>query len=104
MTPSAISPTTSAERRRLAPRPLVVGEIALGVMLLVGAGLLLRSLHRLSHVDLGFSPDHLLTASFDLSAPRYDSDQQDRFVHDLLQRIKNLPGITAASGAMPLPL
>jgi len=83
---------------------LVVGEIALGVMLLVGAGLLLRSLHRLAHVDLGFSPDHLLTASFDLSETRYNPDQQDRFINDLLQRVENLPGVTAASGAMPLPL
>jgi putative ABC transport system permease protein len=83
---------------------LVIGEIALGVMLLVGAGLLLRSLHRLAHVDLGFSADHVLTASFDLSETRYNPDQQDRFVHDLLQRLKTLPGVSAASGAMPLPL
>jgi len=96
--------TTSGRGTSRLRSALVVGEIALGVMLLVGAGLLLRSLHRLSHVDLGFSPDHLLTASFDLSEPRYNSDQQDRFVHDLLQRIKGLPGVTAASGAMPLPL
>jgi predicted permease len=83
---------------------LVIGEIALGVMLLVGAGLLLRSLNRLAHVDLGFDPNHLLTASFDLSETRYNPDQQDRFVLDLLSRLKNLPGVTAASGAMPLPL
>lgn len=83
---------------------LVIGEIALGVMLLVGAGLLLRSLNRLAHVDLGFEPDHLLTASFDLSETRYSPDQQDRFIVDLLSRLKNLPGVTAASGAMPLPL
>lgn len=83
---------------------LVIAEIALGVMLLVGAGLLLRSLNRLSHVDLGFDPNHLLTASFDLSETRYNPDQQDRFVLDLLSRLKNLPGVTAASGAMPLPL
>ena len=50
---------------------LVIGEVALGVMLLVGAGLLLRSLQRLSHVDLGFKPDHVITASFDLSDARY---------------------------------
>jgi putative ABC transport system permease protein len=83
---------------------LVTGEIALGVMLLVGAGLLLRSLNRLAHVNLGFDPNHLLTASFDLSETRYNPDQQDRFVVDLLSRLKNLPGVTAASGAMPLPL
>jgi putative ABC transport system permease protein len=83
---------------------LVIAQIALGVMLLVGAGLLLRSLNRLSHVDLGFDPNHLLTASFDLSETRYNPDQQDRFVLDLLSRLKNLPGVTAASGAIPLPL
>jgi predicted permease len=83
---------------------LVIGEIALGVMLLVGAGLLLRSLNRLAHVDLGFEPSHLLTASFDVSETRYNRDQQDRFVVDLLSRLKNLPGVTAASGAIPLPL
>lgn len=83
---------------------LIVGEIALGVMLLVGAGLLLRSLNRLSHVDLGFDPNHLLTASFDVSETRYNPDQQDRFVLAFLSRLKSLPGVTAASGAMPLPL
>jgi putative ABC transport system permease protein len=73
-------------------------------MLLVGAGLLLRSLHRLAAVDLGFNPDHLLTASFDLSETRYNSDQQDRFVRDLLSRLDSLPGVIGASGAIPLPL
>jgi len=83
---------------------LVIGEVALGVMLLVGAGLLLRSLYRLSRVDLGFNPENLLTASFDLSETRYNPDQGDRFVRDLLGRVKSLPGVTAVSGAMPVPL
>jgi predicted permease len=83
---------------------LVIAETALGVMLLVGAGLLLRSLHRLTRVELGFDPNHLLTASFDLSETKYNADQQDRFVHDLLARVRNLPGVVAASGAIPLPL
>ncbi|HJT72280.1 MAG TPA: ABC transporter permease, partial [Terriglobales bacterium] len=83
---------------------LVITETAVGVMLLVGAGLLLRSLHRLAAVDLGFNPDHLLTASFDLSETRYNSDQQDRFVRDLLSRLDSLPGVIGASGAIPLPL
>jgi putative ABC transport system permease protein len=91
----------SAGRLRSA---LVIGEVALGVMLLVGAGLLLRSLQRLSHVDLGFKPDHILTASFDLSEARYKPDQMDQFVREFLSRVKRLPGVTEASGAMPLPL
>ncbi|HZQ19091.1 MAG TPA: ABC transporter permease [Terriglobales bacterium] len=83
---------------------LVIAETAVGVMLLIGAGLLLRSLHRLAHVDLGLDPNHLLTASFDLSETRYKPDQQDRFVHDLLARLNSLPGVVGAAGALPLPL
>lgn len=83
---------------------LVVAETAIGVMLLIGAGLLLRSLHRLTHVDLGFDPEHLLTASFDLSETKYNADQQDRFVNNLLLRLNSLPGVVSASGGLPLPM
>jgi putative ABC transport system permease protein len=83
---------------------LVIAETALGVMLLIGAGLLIRSLERLSHAPLGFNPEHVLTASFDLSETRYNPDQQDRFVQELMQRIRALPGVVSASGAVPLPL
>ena len=83
---------------------LVIAETALGVMLLIGAGLLLRSFERLSHTDLGFNPQHLVTASFDLSDTRYNPDQQDRFVTELLKRVRALPGVTGAAGSLPLPL
>jgi putative ABC transport system permease protein len=83
---------------------LVVAETAVGVMLLIGAGLLLRSWQRLTRVDLGFDPDHLLTASFDLSETRYNADQQDRFVNTLLEKLNNQPGVSSAAGAIPLPL
>ena len=83
---------------------LVIGETAIGVMLLIGAALLLRSLHRLGHVDLGFDSRDMLTANFDLPDTRYNPDQQDRFVQNLLIRIRSLPGVVAASGALPLPL
>jgi putative ABC transport system permease protein len=83
---------------------LVIAETAVGVTLLIGAGLLLRSLHRLAHVDLGFDPHHLLTARFDLSDARYNPDQQDRFVRDLMTRLHGVPGVLAVSGALPLPL
>jgi len=83
---------------------LVVAETAIGVMLLIGAGLLLRSFHRLSHVDLGFNQQHLLTANFDLSETRYTPDQMDVFVRDLFSRIRTMPGVISAAGAIPLPL
>ncbi|HET9409728.1 MAG TPA: ABC transporter permease [Candidatus Sulfotelmatobacter sp.] len=83
---------------------LVIAETALGVTLLIAAGLLLRSLYRLSHVDLGFDPNHLLTASFDLPDVKYNPDQQDSFIRDLQARINALPGVVKASGVIPLPM
>ncbi len=97
------SSTASLAHNRLRSG-LVIAETALGVMLLIGAGLLIRSLERLSHTHLGFNPEHVLTASFDLSETRYNSDKQDRFVRELLDRVKALPGVTGAAGALPLPL
>jgi predicted permease len=83
---------------------LVIGETALGMMLLVGAGLLIRSFDRLSRVNLGLNPEHVLTAKFDLSETRYKADQQDRFIQELLDRIQALPGVIRAAASIPLPL
>ncbi len=95
---------TAAPRQNRLRSGLVIAETALGVMLLIGAGLLMRSLDRLSHASLGFNPEHLLTADFDLSETRYNPDQQDRFINSLVDRLRTLPGVTAAAGALPLPL
>ena len=83
---------------------LVVSEVAMGVMLLIGAGLLLRSLDKLSHADLGMNPKSVLTANFDLSESRYDPDQKARFITELMDRVRALPGVINAAGAMPIPL
>ncbi len=83
---------------------LVIAETALGIVLLAGAGLLIRSLNRLSHTDLGFNPEHVLTATFDLSETRYNPDQQDQFIRELVTRLCALPGVSGVAGAMPLPL
>lgn len=103
MREGARSGTAGREHNRLRSG-LVIAETAFGVTLLIGAGLLIRSFNRLSHADLGFNPEHLLTASFDLSETRYNSDQQDRFVQELFTRIRALPGVISAAGAIPLPL
>lgn len=83
---------------------LVIAETAIGLILLVTAGLLLRSFHRLLQVDPGFSPEHVLTFNFDLPEAKYNTDQQIRFYSDLLPRLKALPGVTSAGGMAPLPL
>ena len=95
--------TTGAAHNRLRSG-LVIAETAVGIVLLAGAGLLIRSLNRLTHTDLGFNPEHVLTATFDLSGTRYNPDQQDQFIRELFVRIRALPGVSGAAGAIPLPL
>jgi putative ABC transport system permease protein len=84
---------------------LVIVEMALAVMLLAGAGLLMRSFMRLQSVDPGFNPTQ--TLSFELSLPdsRYeDEPRQVAFFDRLLPRLRALPGVRAADAVMALPL
>ena len=84
---------------------LVVAEMALAVMLLAGAGLLMRSFLRLQSVDPGFDPSK--TLSFELSLPpvRYaEEPQQVAFFDELLPRLRALPGVRAVEATMALPL
>jgi putative ABC transport system permease protein len=84
---------------------LVVAEMALAVMLLAGAGLLMRSFVRLQSVDPGFNP--LQALSFDLSLPdaQYEAEpKQVAFFDQLLPRLRALPGVRAADAVMLLPL
>jgi putative ABC transport system permease protein len=95
--------STGGSHQRLR-NALVIGEVAMGLVLLVTAGLLLRSFHRLLQVDPGFNPDHVLTFSFDLPDAKYNQEQQIQFYKDLLPRLRALPGVTSAAGLTPLPL
>ncbi|HEU4631138.1 MAG TPA: ABC transporter permease [Gemmatimonadaceae bacterium] len=82
---------------------LVVTEIALAIVLLVGAGLLLRSFGRLTDVDPGFRPEGVATFSVTLSA-RYDTPERQRlFAAALLERVRALPGVDAAGSSFNLP-
>jgi putative ABC transport system permease protein len=83
---------------------LVVAETAIGLVLLVGAGLLIRSFYSLLHVDPGFDPHNVLTMRVDLPDSRYSEQQQIGFYRDLLRRVQDLPGVVAAGGIFPLPL
>jgi predicted permease len=83
---------------------LVVAETAIGLVLLVGAGLLIRSFYSLLHVNPGFDPHNVLTMRVDLPDSRYSEQQQINFYHDLLARVQELPGVVAAGGIFPLPL
>jgi predicted permease len=97
--------TDSRPRRRLRTS-LVVAEIALALMLLIGAGLLLRSFAKLAGVDMGFQPRGLVTFQLSLPERRYpDSASEIRFEHELRARLAALPGVRAIAlspGSAPL--
>jgi putative ABC transport system permease protein len=96
--------STSASRQR-ARSALVVAEVALSLVLLVGVGLLLRSLVALLDVAPGFETRHLLTASINLPDARYPKAKEFVAFHSrLMERLRGLPGVTAASVSSGLPL
>jgi putative ABC transport system permease protein len=84
---------------------LVVSEIALALVLLVGAGLLLRSLLEMLNVNPGFRTENLLTMRLSLPATRYTDDSKAvRFHQELLERLESLPGVEGAATVTNLPL
>ena len=84
---------------------LVVAEVALAIVLLVGAGLLLRSFQRVLEIDPGFQPEHVLTASLSLPESQYTQEARIRsFYHRLIERLQHLPGTAMAGASTDLPL
>ena len=83
---------------------LVVSELAIAIVLLVGAGLLIQSLWRLQHVSPGFESQNLLTFVVGIPEVRYPTARQAQFYRDLTARIESLPGVRSATSVIPLPL
>jgi len=84
---------------------LVVGQVALSLLLLIGAGLLVRSFNRLLQVDPGFDPHHVLTLNISLPTGKYAKPhQQIAFFDDVLRRVSALPGARSAAISAALPL
>jgi putative ABC transport system permease protein len=83
---------------------LVIAEVALSLVLLAGAGLLMRSLIKLQGTDLGFRAENVLTVAVQVPSTRYDFAQADRFFREALSRIGALPGVQYAGGASCLPI
>jgi putative ABC transport system permease protein len=83
---------------------LVVGQVAVSLVLLVAAGLFVRSAMNAATVDLGFDPAHVMNASVDVSQQGYDEARGRAFFDELLRRAKQLPGVESASLAYSVPL
>ena len=84
---------------------LVAGQVALSLVLLIAAGLLLRSFSRLLHVDPGFEAQNLLTMNVSLSTTKYAKpDQQIAFFDNLIEKLSAQPGIHSAAISAALPL
>jgi putative ABC transport system permease protein len=96
--------TGSAPRGRRVRQVLIVAEIALSVVLLLGAGLLIRSFLRLQQVDPGFEPRGVLTMRLTLPFERYQSEEAiTSFFERLVEGVRSVPGVTAAAAASQFP-
>ena len=83
---------------------LVIAETAIGLILLVGAGLLIHSFVRILRIDPGFDSRHVLTAAIALPDNRYNGQQQVQFYRQLLPRLAALPGVQSVAAGWALPL
>jgi putative ABC transport system permease protein len=96
--------TVGGARQRLRGL-LVVAEVALAVVLVAGAGLMIRSLSALGKIDLGFKADHMLTMRLSIPQARYDTPEKVvAFYRELIARVRALPGAQAAGVVRILPL
>ncbi|HXU39701.1 MAG TPA: ABC transporter permease [Blastocatellia bacterium] len=95
---------TSARSLRLWRDSLVVTEVALGLVLLIGAGLMIRSFAMLVNVDPGFDPKNVLTGRISMTRSVYEQhEERVRYVDQTLERLKALPGVESAAFVAPMP-
>jgi predicted permease len=83
---------------------LVIAQTAIGLVLLIGSGLLVRSFVSIQNVDPGFDPQHVLTARLEVSFDKLDHEQHLQFYKQVLERLSAVPGVQSASAGWPLPM
>jgi predicted permease len=92
-------------RRRLSLRNLLlVAQVALSLLLLIGAGLFLRSLKNAQDIDPGFDPDKILNAQLNINLLRYTKAQGQEFYRQVIERVEALPGVESATLARVVPM
>ena len=85
-------------------RVLVIGEVALALTLLIGSGLLIKSVARLQRVTPGFDPDRLLTFNLSLPSAKYTNDTlRQQFFESMIERVRHVPGVVAVGGTTVIP-
>jgi predicted permease len=83
---------------------LVIGQVALSIVVLIGAGLFLRSLSNARSIDPGFDAEHVLVLSFNTAAQKYDATRAQQFYQQLSNRVQGIPGVESVSLAQSAPL
>ena len=97
--------SSAGPRRHFTRAALVVGEVALSLILLIGAGLTIRSFDKLLAQNPGYVPEHLVTMSINLPEQKYSEQQErTRLFDPFLAAVKTIPGVESASFAFGLPL
>jgi len=96
--------TTSRGSMRLWRDSLVVAEVALGLVLLIAAGLMIRSFATLVNVNPGFDPENIVTGRVSLTRAVYEKpEERIRYVNQTLEKLKGLPGVESAAFVAPMP-
>ena len=96
--------TSDGAQRQRVRSGLVVAQVALALLLLLGAGLTLKSFRNAQNASLGFNPENILVADVSLPKARYDTDEKvARFNDQLIERIRSLPGVEAAALGSNIP-
>jgi macrolide transport system ATP-binding/permease protein len=96
--------TSGGPGRQRVHSALVVGQVAGSLVLLIVAGLFMRSLQNAQNLNVGFSPDHLLNARMDPEWAGYDQQRTKEFFRELERRVSALPGVKSASLAFSVPM
>ena len=81
-----------------------LSQVALSITLLAGAGLLLRSLHNIQSVPMGFQPENVAVATINTSVNHYSAARSHALLEDLMQRAETIHGVRAVSAALVSPL
>jgi putative ABC transport system permease protein len=96
--------STAGRGRHALRSSLVIVQMALALVLLVGSGLLIRSLVHLQNVNPGFDPHNVMTSNVDLPDAKYTDAKKAEYFKDLMPQLKALPGVQSTAGIYPLPM